>query len=88
MTRYLYAGVDVIGSLDEISSKLQAGGYGSDYDVQLDLYKLVSSTYDFHFNWVPDLVGAFAWNRQGALISVSSDGLSLPDIYDFRESST
>lgn len=79
---YLYSAVDILASLDAIQADVQAGIYTNDYDVQMDIYNLVVSAYDFHFNWVPDLVTVFNWNRQGSLLSLSSDGLSLPDVYD------
>ncbi|KAK3618254.1 hypothetical protein LTR56_003843 [Elasticomyces elasticus] len=82
---YLYPGVDILGGLDAILADVQAGAYKSDYDVQLDLYKLVTSAYDFHFNWVPDLVDVFGWMREGKLISLSSDSVSLPEVYDFQD---
>ncbi|KAK5690067.1 hypothetical protein LTR97_012552 [Elasticomyces elasticus] len=82
---YLYPGVDILGGLDSILTGVQAGAYKSDYDVQLDLYKLVTSAYDFHFNWVPDLVDVFGWMREGRLMSLSSDSVSLPEVYDFRD---
>ncbi|KAK1087087.1 hypothetical protein LTR33_001246 [Friedmanniomyces endolithicus] len=82
---YLYPAVDILASLVAIQADVQAGIYTSEYDVQMDLYNLVVSAYDFHFIWVPDLVSVFSWNRQGALVSLSSDGLSLPDVYDFRD---
>ncbi|KAK3613789.1 hypothetical protein LTR56_027674 [Elasticomyces elasticus] len=77
---YLYPGVDVLGSLDSILADLEVETYASEYDVQMDLYNLVNSAYDFHFTWIPDVVAVFSWNRKGGLISVSSDGLSLPDV--------
>ncbi|KAK5686512.1 hypothetical protein LTS10_002632 [Elasticomyces elasticus] len=82
---YLYPGVDILGGLDSILADVQAGAYKSDYDVQLDLYKLVVSAYDYHFEWVPDLVDIFEWIRDGFLISTSSDSVSLPEVYDFQD---
>ncbi|KAK5690545.1 hypothetical protein LTR97_012098 [Elasticomyces elasticus] len=34
-----------------------------------------------NFNYLPDLTESFIWQRAGFLVSVSSDGVSLPDIY-------
>ncbi|KAK5714801.1 hypothetical protein LTR17_017048 [Elasticomyces elasticus] len=82
---FLYPGVDVLGTLDAILADVEAGAYKSDFDVQMDLYNLITSTYDFHFNWVPDLVSVFSWTRKGSLVSLSSDGLSLPEVYDARD---
>ncbi|KAK4890915.1 hypothetical protein LTR27_010488 [Elasticomyces elasticus] len=82
---YLYPGVDILGGLDAILADIQAGAYKSDYDVQLDLYKLVNSAYNFHFGWIPDLLHIFQWTRDGRLISLSSDGVSLPEVYDYED---
>ncbi|KAK0290485.1 hypothetical protein LTR35_002429 [Friedmanniomyces endolithicus] len=79
---YLYPAVDIMASLDAIQADVKAGIYTSEYDVQMDLYNLVVSAYDFHFVWIPDLVDVFKWRRRGALLSLSSDGLILPDVYD------
>lgn len=79
---YLYPAVDIMASLDAIQADVKAGIYRSEYDVQMDLYNLVVSAYDLHFVWIPDLVDVFKWRRRGALLSLSSDGLILPNVYD------
>lgn len=79
---FLYPGVDILGSLDAMISKLQSGGYSSEYDVQLDLYNLITSAYDFHLVYQSDIMEIFAWLRPVDLVSVSVDGTSLPNIYN------
>jgi hypothetical protein len=73
--------VDVKGSFDKISSKLQNGDYTNEYDFQLDIYNVIHSAYDEHFNYLPDIVNVFAWLRSNNLFSVSKDGQALPEVY-------
>ncbi|KAF2264308.1 hypothetical protein CC78DRAFT_427262, partial [Lojkania enalia] len=74
--------IDVLAGLDEIAQGVRDGLYDSEYDVQLDLKLLFLSVHDFHFNWFPDILAIMPFAREGAqVISLSSDGVSLPDIY-------
>ena len=79
---FLYPGVNLVGSIDHIISKVQSGSYDSEYDVQLDLYDVLTSAYDFHLIYKPDILSVFSWSRESYLISVSTDGVSLPNVYD------
>jgi hypothetical protein len=85
---YLYQGVDVLGSLDGMISKLQDGAYDGEMSVQQELFDLVTSAYDFHFVYWPDIMNVFTWQRTVELVSVSLDGQSLPDIYAVQDISS
>ena len=45
---YLYPAVDILGGVDELSEKLQSGFYTNEYDLQVDIFKLISAGYDGH----------------------------------------
>jgi hypothetical protein len=78
---WLYPPVDVPGVLDSILSKLQGGEYSCEYDLQMDVYDLITSVYDFHLTYEIDILyNVFIWVRSASLVSVSKDGTSLPDV--------
>ena len=76
-------GVDVLGGLSEIKDNINSGKYTSQYDFEVDLYMLVNVfPHDFHFNLPMPLLSVFSFlQRGGSLVSVSKDGLSLPQLY-------
>jgi len=73
--------VDLLGGIDTILEKVKGGGYSSHFEMDLEISNLIKSAHDSHlvfqlcsqtiFNYVIDL----------PLVSISSDGLSLPEIY-------
>lgn len=79
---YLLPGVDLMGGLARIESHVRDGVYTSEYDFELDLYTLVLSAHDGHFNYLPDIFSSvFVFQRTQSLVSISKDGLDLPKIY-------
>lgn len=73
--------VDLLGGIDTILEKVKSSGYSSQFEMDLEISNLIKSAHDSHlvfqlcsqtiFNYVIDL----------PLVSISSDGLSLPEIY-------
>ncbi|KAK5675353.1 hypothetical protein LTS10_012120 [Elasticomyces elasticus] len=82
---YYYPAVDIFESLDAVARDVEAGFYTSEYAVQFELTQIIVSARDCHFNYLPDLTESFTWQRGGFLVSVSPDGVSLPDIYYHTE---
>lgn len=79
---YLLPGVDILGGLARIESHVRDDVYSSEYDFELDLFTLVLSAHDGHFNYRPDIFsGVFEFRRTQSLASISKDGLDLPKIY-------
>lgn len=79
---YLLPGVDLFGGLARIESLVRAGGYSSEYDFELDLYTLVLYAHDGHLDYNPDIFGGvFRFLRTQSVVSISKDGLELPEIY-------
>ncbi|RMZ02126.1 hypothetical protein D0864_03284 [Hortaea werneckii] len=60
---WIYPAVNLTGSLEELTQKLEDDFYDNEYDFQLDLYKVVSSAYDGHLVYLPDIVGVFQYLR-------------------------
>jgi hypothetical protein len=80
--------VDIMGTLDQMKSKLSSGGFKSEYDFQMQMMSLFDSAYDNHFAWQPDiLASAMQFQRPPGteLVSVSTDGMAVPEIYIYRD---
>lgn len=95
---WIYPAVDLMRGLDTLESGLQSGTYDNEYDFQLDIFKLLSSAYDGHLSYVPDIVGVFIFDRLQSremrddgsrdwysIFSVSSDGNNLPEVYAYKD---
>ncbi|KAF1970425.1 hypothetical protein BU23DRAFT_511669 [Bimuria novae-zelandiae CBS 107.79] len=80
--------VDLMGEMDSMKKQLASNGFNSEYDFQVELSKLFTRAYDNHLTWKPDiLAGAIQFQRPAGteLVSVSSDGNQLPEIYAYRD---
>jgi hypothetical protein len=56
-----------------------------EYDFQTDITALTTRARDGHFSFTGDATELFVFERTAALVSISSDGLALPQIYAFGE---
>lgn len=84
---YFYPPLDIFGKLASVKANLQNDVYPNEYTFQEDLYQVFAPAHDGHFVLYPDaLTKAFEWGRQLALVSISSDGKELPEIYVYGES--
>lgn len=83
-------GVNVLEGLAEIRTMVETGKYESQWEFEVDLYSLVNIfPHDFHFNLPMPLLSVFDFaTLQGPLVSISKDGLALPDIYFKRREHT
>ena len=70
-----------MGGLQNISDALEKSVYTNEYDLQLDIYNIINSAHDEHFNYYPDIVYVLNFEREHSLLSISKDGLSLPEVY-------
>ncbi|KAF1920546.1 hypothetical protein BDU57DRAFT_18030 [Ampelomyces quisqualis] len=80
--------VDVMGELDGMKAQLSAGNFANEYDFQMKMMGIFDRAYDNHFVWQPDLLAsAIQFQRPPGteLISVSSDGAAVPEIYAYRD---
>jgi hypothetical protein len=80
--------VDIMGTLDRMKSQLSSGGFKNEYDFQMQMMSLFDSAYDNHFAWQPDiLASAMQFQRPPGteLVSVSTDGMTVPEIYVYRD---
>jgi hypothetical protein len=80
--------VDVMGELDNMKSQLTSGGFKSEYDFQMKILDVFNRAYDNHFAWQPDIIAsAMQFQRPPGteLVSVSTDGIAVPEIFSYRD---
>ncbi|KAL7796134.1 hypothetical protein V8C37DRAFT_414417 [Trichoderma ceciliae] len=76
----LSATVDLQGGISSIRSRAAADLYKSQYDFDLDLNNLLSSTNDGHL-FVDPCSFVFAFGNTVPLVSLSTDGIAIPQLY-------
>jgi hypothetical protein len=80
--------VDVVGELDKLKAQLSTSGIASEYDFQMKVMNVFDRAYDNHFVWQPDiLASAMQFQRPPGteLVSISKDGVAVPEIYTYRD---
>ncbi|KAF2256639.1 hypothetical protein BU26DRAFT_526971 [Trematosphaeria pertusa] len=75
--------LDIEAELDNILNNLDS--FSSEYAVQLAIQNITVRTGNFHFNYQPDILQAFTWWRQVAVVSISDDGTSMPKLYSAED---
>ena len=75
---------DLYGKLDRMITDINS--YNNEWSFEFDLYRLFQASGDGHLRYLPTLVaGIFVFARPVALVSVSSDGHSLPRPYVYGD---
>ncbi|KAH7125575.1 hypothetical protein B0J11DRAFT_309316 [Dendryphion nanum] len=81
--------LDVLGELDKMAERIKNGSYASEFQVQLELSRMFRNSGDNHFRWSPDVLTPLRFVRAVPyLISLSKDGIELPQVYylnDFNQ---
>ncbi|KAI9646254.1 hypothetical protein NHQ30_005694 [Ciborinia camelliae] len=80
---YTLPGADMLGGLAEIKENINSGYYANQWDFEKDLYALGNILpHDFHVNLPLPLMNVFSFfTRDGPLVSISSNGLAMPELY-------
>lgn len=77
---------DFWAAYESIYDKATAGDYANEYEFGFDLYTVFQRSHDGHFAYIPDSVGGiFTWGRPTPLVSVSTDGTSIPQVYVYAD---
>ncbi|KAK5116770.1 hypothetical protein LTR62_007444 [Meristemomyces frigidus] len=77
---------DFYANWDRIVNNAATGNYANEYAFGFDLYRLFQRTHDGHFVFYPDSVTEiFSFGRTTPLVSVSSDGTSIPEVYVYAD---
>lgn len=72
---------DLLGGIDSILAKVNTNVYSSQFEMDLDVSHLIKSAYDGHLNFQLCSQSIFGYEIDMPLVSISTDGLSLPEIY-------
>lgn len=75
--------LDLIGELDKIKKKLSS--YDSEYDVQMAIYRLTVRSGNYHFNYLPDILQVFGFQRPVGVATIADDGSSVPKTYVIQD---
>lgn len=73
----------MLGGLAEIKENVNSGHYTNQWEFEKDLHALGNILpHDFHVNLPLPLMSVFSFSTaDGPLVSISSDGLAMPEIY-------
>ncbi|KAH7126784.1 hypothetical protein B0J11DRAFT_526479 [Dendryphion nanum] len=78
--------VDIWGGLKKIQSSVSDGTFKNEFEFGWALYRLLQSTHDGHFVFIPDVIGTvFNWARPIPLVSFSEDGTKLPKAFVYPD---
>ncbi|KAF8858784.1 hypothetical protein BDZ45DRAFT_802182 [Acephala macrosclerotiorum] len=78
---YPYPAVDILGGLDALASKAAAGGFKSQYALDMTLNQLIASAREGRLYSAFCSLQAVSYQRSFQLVSVSQDGVELPKLY-------
>ncbi|KAK4569787.1 hypothetical protein LTR86_002756 [Recurvomyces mirabilis] len=77
---------DFYANWDSIVAKVASGSYANEYQFGFDLYRVFQRSHDGHFVFYPDSVTSiFSFGRTTPLVSVSTDGVSIPEVYVYAD---
>ncbi|KMP02078.1 hypothetical protein DIZ76_010631 [Coccidioides immitis] len=84
---YLMPATDLDKGILRIRNKAAANKYENEIEFQQDMLALVNSVHDGHFNLYLDAINIFSFRRVefGPIVSLSSDGKSLPKVYSYND---
>lgn len=72
---------DLLGGIDSILNKVNNNVYSSQFEMDLEVSHLIRSAYDGHLNFQLCSQSIFSYEIDMPLVSISSNGFSLPEIY-------
>lgn len=82
----IQAPYDFWADFERIYARAKAGNYTNEYRFGFDLYRSFQKVHDGHFVIYPDSVNSiFSFGRTTPLVSVSVDGLSIPEVYAYQD---
>ncbi|KAJ5794068.1 hypothetical protein N7457_000667 [Penicillium paradoxum] len=78
--------VDLLGGLDKIQEKAAAGEYANQFDFDAAIQLLLNSAYEGHLSAGLCSHQQFNFEKETPLVSISSDGIALPEVYTYKDS--
>ncbi|KAK5134902.1 hypothetical protein LTR08_005992 [Meristemomyces frigidus] len=77
---------DFWANFERIYDSAVSGSYDNEYAFGFDLYRCFQLAHDGHFVYYPDSVTLiFSYGRTTPLVSVSVDGISIPEVYVYAD---
>jgi hypothetical protein len=73
--------VDILGGLDSLATKAAAGLLDSQYEFDQALFRLLASAHEGHLGASPCTASSIIFERGVSFVSISSDGIKLPQIF-------
>ena len=73
--------VDFLQGLEQIQQDINNGVFANQYAFESTLQSLIYSAHDTHVNLVAGILSAFTFASPYGIVSVSTDGVRLPEIY-------
>lgn len=78
---YMMPATDLLGGIDSILEKVNNNGYSSQFEMDLEVSDLIRSAYDGHLAFQLCSQSIFNYEIDMPLVSISTDGLQLPEVY-------
>ncbi|KAJ5595511.1 Interphotoreceptor retinol-binding [Penicillium hispanicum] len=82
---YMMPSTDLLGGIDHILDKASSKSYSSQFEMDLDVSHLIRSAYDGHLNFQLCSQSIFNFEIDLPLVSISTDGLALPQVYTLND---
>ncbi|KAH7327405.1 hypothetical protein BKA65DRAFT_66958 [Rhexocercosporidium sp. MPI-PUGE-AT-0058] len=78
---YLQPPVDLLAGLEVIQTRIDTGAFENQYEFEATLQRLIYAAHDDHFDIAWGITGVFAFGTRYRIVSVSEDGIELPQVY-------
>jgi hypothetical protein len=72
---------DIMGGIDTILAKAKSNGFSSQFDMDFEVNSLIKSAHDGHLAFQLCSQSIFTYGIDLPLVSISTDGLALPQVY-------
>ncbi|KAJ5586856.1 uncharacterized protein N7459_002621 [Penicillium hispanicum] len=82
---YQMPATDLLGGLDKILANAAAKVYTSQFEFDTAIYDLVGTAFDGHLSIKPCSFNVLGFRNELPLVSVSSNGTALPEVYTFND---
>lgn len=72
---------DIMGGIDIIIDKAKSNSYTSQFEMDLEINHLIKTAHDGHLAFQLCSQSIFTYQIDMPLVSISTDGLALPQVY-------
>jgi hypothetical protein len=72
---------DILGGIDNILGKVKSNSYTSQFEMDLEITHLIKTAHDGHLVFQLCSQSIFTYQIDIPLVSISTDGLALPQVY-------